>query len=328
MKEIQDSLLSYFQDQDSTFEDGSLYHFLKPKLCANHIFPQADELAENPSRYLKFQIDLQEIASYPRGMNLALALMVEVNVAVGILLHSDTEKALELKEKVIRGNYILATGVSEPGWEGTLKKLKSNLGKDFKLNGTKSFITNGGSANGVLWVVPRNHKYEVYFIDLELSANHLKRESIITPFLHFVSHNKISAVDLPLKKQDLVCEDYSKLGIELRLKELFSLVSLLLGYVEGLRAFIKHPPLEEKWTALRKWRDTTAKDLVAKNYLQVLEEAFPFPIDSLLSELAVYFQLNDVTSLPTRDPDLAIFLWEDLFTKFLIHRKSRKIKDQ
>lgn len=327
MKEIQDSLVSYFQDQDSIHEDGSLYYFLKPKLCANHIFPNALELETDPNRFLKFQKDLQEIASFPKGMNLSLALMVEVNVALGILLHSQTQKAQELKERVTRGNYVLATGVSEPGWEGSLKKLKSNLGKDFKLNGTKSFITNGGSARGILWVVPRNHKYEVYLIDLELSANYLKKESILTPFLHFVSHSKISAIDLPLLKQDLVCEDYSKLGIELRLKELFSLVSLLLGYVEGLQAFTKYPSLKEQWTALGKWRDVTAQDLVAKNYLEVLEEAFPFPISSLLIELAAYYQLNDFTLLSKKDPDLAIFLWEDQFTKFLLHRKSKKLKD-
>jgi len=323
LKEIEDSLQNYFKGQHAETYDGGLYRALKPKLVANHIFPKPKNLVLDGIEYLKFQHRLQEIARLPKGLNLALCLMVEVNVALGILLHSETETAIKLRERITLGNFILGTAVSETGWEGSLNKLSSVLTPDLKLTGTKSFITNGGSADAVLWVAPMNGKFFVYYVDLKKHSFCLKYEHIHTSFLKYVSHIKLTAERCPLEQTDLVYDNYKKLGIELRLKELFSLVSLLLGYVETIPKFSADESLFSEWNLLKVWRDQTCQGLTPDTYMSNLEGAFPFPIDGLLGALANYYKIEDPRDLGKRNPDLSIFLWEDHFTQYLLLRKTR-----
>ncbi len=320
---IRKLLETYFESREGVSRNKGLYSFVKPFLCESGIFPRTSELLDEPGRYLKFQEDLQALATLPKGMNLALSLMIEVNVAGGVLIASDLKKSLELRELFSTGEFILACGVSEPGWEGSLKNIKSVLDQNLKLNGTKSFVSNGGEANGLLWIVSHENKFPVYFIDLLTKQQNLISESVSTPFLASVTHSKFTAFDLPLGPSELVCTDYQHLGIELRLKELFSLVSLLLGYTATLVEDSESHLLRSEWENLQKWRDTVARKIQSNDFLKVLLDAFPFPIDTLLNQLKDFYQLTSKRDLNKINPDYAIFLWEDTFTKYLINKKSK-----
>jgi hypothetical protein len=328
LREIEEKLQSYFEDRTLDHSDGSFYRIFKPLLLEKGIFPSAAALKKDPSHYFQFQASLQSIAALPFGLNLALAFMVEVNVAGGILLHGNTEKAEKLLNEITSSHFILATGVSEPGWEGSLKKIKSILTEDRKLTGTKSFITNGGSADAILWIVPYQGTYCAFLVDLKTNQNHLTQERIFVPFLKAVSHLKLTSANYPLDNQDLVLSDYQKIGIELRLKEMFSLVTLLLGCIEGKGLLHRNTELKREWEALRNWRDSVCQKLVFPHFQEVLEEIFPFPVEPLLAQLTKHYELFQKEDLIQVDPDFAIFLWEDKLTKYLQLKKKSNTKDQ
>jgi hypothetical protein len=303
---------------------GDFYRTVKPILCESGIFPNWEVSNLEPGSYLRFQKNLQYLSSLPLGMNLAMSMMVDVNVACGILSYSESSLARDLLIKISSGDCILATGVSEPGWEGSLKKIKSTLDDNFKLTGVKSFITNGISADAILWVVPHQNQFHVYIVKLDEHTDCLTKESISTPFLQKVSHLKLTLSQYPLSPDAFILSDYAKIGMELRLKELFSLVSLLLGFVSSLDLFGKTTELLEAWKALEVWRDHIASRLTHINCYAELIDAFPFPSDSLLVQVAKVYGLSEPKDLPSIHPDFAIFIWEDSLVKYLLTKKSRQ----
>ncbi len=273
--------------------------------------------------YLEFQHRLQELVSFKDGLSLALSSMVEVNVAGGILSKSETNKGKELLQKITNSDFVVATGVSEPKWEGQLKNLTSSFDETYKLTGVKSFVTNGNSANTILWVVPYQNKYSVFAVDVHSQEDKIVKEKITTPFASLASHLKIELTNYSLSSSDLVLEDYGKLGIELRLKELFSLVSLLLGFVNLSFSYGFPSEIKQEWESLSLWRDKAAVELTNENLSELLESFFPFPISPLLESLKHFHGLNFVSELVSIHPDYSLFIWEDGFTKYLTKRKNR-----
>ncbi|TGN08413.1 acyl-CoA/acyl-ACP dehydrogenase [Leptospira ilyithenensis] len=301
-------LHSFYKDRKNLLLESGIYQVL--------------ENSDTPGFYLKFQNFLQELVLLKDGIDLALSAMVEINVAGGVLLHSGTDRGKELLGKIRSSDYIVATGVSEPKWEGQLKNLKSDLSDSYHLTGTKSFITNGVSADCLLWVLPEKESFSVYSVDITKHKETTQTEEIKTAFASLVNHLKISLENYPLTKEDLIISDYKSIGLELRLKELFGLVSLLLGFV--LKMFPKGLPetVRSEWNKLHSWRDENAKDLILSNYFSNLEALFPFPIQTLLECLSLHYGLETPAELPTIHPDFALFIWEDSVTRFLAKKKK------
>jgi len=299
---------SFYKDRKSLLVESGIYQILND--------------SEIPGSYLKFQNILQELVLLEEGINIALSVMVEINVAGGILLHSKEPKGKELLDKITSSEYIVATGVSEPKWEGQLKNIKSYLSDSHHLTGTKSFITNGMSADSILWVLPEKGDFSVYSVDITKHVHTIQSEEVKTPFASLANHLKISLENYPLTKDDLVFSDYKSIGLELRLKELFGLVSLLLGFVLKYFSSVLPPEVQTEWTRLLIWRDETAKELVLADYYTKLADLFPFPISDLLESLAKHYELESVSLLPKIHPDFALFIWEDSVTRFLSKRKK------
>ncbi|MDZ4727186.1 MAG: acyl-CoA dehydrogenase family protein [Leptospira sp.] len=316
MKELESLLTSKVFSKVETLNQKDFYRFFKPILISSGIFPKGLEDFAINGGYLRFVKNLQSIATLPHGLDLALAMMVEVNVASGILQYGTTKLAAELQKSMFGGQMILATGVSEPEWEGRLAKLKSSLTLG-KLSGTKSFITNGQCADGILWVLPEKESFSVYLVRRDKYRDLLIDEPISTDYLKLVSHLKLTANEYPLEKEDLVLEDYKTLGIELRLKELFGLTSLLLGFVNGLGLINKDESIKIEFEKLVLWRDKIGEQIHLNNFQEMLSENFPFPNDKLLQSVSQFYHCDSPKELININPDFTIFIWEDKLTKYL-----------
>ncbi|PJZ45332.1 acyl-CoA dehydrogenase [Leptospira brenneri] len=298
--------------------------------------------------YLEFQKKLSLLSEEKVGVSLALACMVEVNVAGGILAQakegntSHTKKSEESSDSLwdaFREEnpvQIFAVGVSEPGWETKLRKLSSKV-QDGKLSGTKSFITNGGEADTIFWVTKADEGNPVYLVrrkvqeptDLKLNSNEadprtqIQEEFFHTDFTPQVSHLKLSLCEYPISSQDLVLRNYGNLGLTLRLKELLSLVSLLIGKTKKISLEVESVAKERE--KLIAWREVFLSNLKGNPSGDFLLSGFPYPIEGLLATLTEYWNLSSPKELKTIDPDFQLFVWEDQFTQYLIQKKKRKL---
>lgn len=297
--------------------------------------------------YLEFQKKLSHLAEEPVGVSLALSCMVEVNVAGGILLQSTdlleqnqslAKKIAETKKRSLDSLWkgfqegtpirIYAVGVSEPGWEGKLRKLSSNL-ENGLLSGTKSFITNGGEADVIFWVTKSGSENPVYLVQRQkdgipaIRENQIQEESFPTDFTHLVSHIKLTLCEFPITETDLVLENYGKLGMELRLKELLSLVSLLIGKTKKIS--LEDRTVAKEREKLIEWRDSFLSSCNGFPDSEFLLSGFPYPTEGLLSALAEHWKVTSPQELKSIDPDYQLFVWEDSFTNYLIQKKKRNL---
>ncbi|TGK78268.1 acyl-CoA dehydrogenase [Leptospira noumeaensis] len=302
--------------------------------------------------YLEFQKKLSVLAEEPVGVSLALSCMVEVNVAGGILSHATRIQREEQSENLNPNavgvldslwqafraggsTKIFAVGVSEPGWETKLRKLSSTV-KDEKLSGTKSFITNGAEADIIFWVIKSEEKNPVYLVrryqnqtnpnlnsDASDISNQMIEESFHTDFTPLVTHLKLTLCEYPISPEDLVLENYGKLGMELRLKELLSLVSLLIGKIK--KVSLENKLVNDEREKLKLWRDNFLGNCQGNPDADFLLSGFPFPTEDLLLALCKHWNLDSPKDLKSMDPDYQLFVWEDQFTQMLIQKKKRKL---
>lgn len=309
--------------------------------------------------YLEFQKKLSHLAEEPVGVSLGLSCMVEVNVAGGILSQAeqiqrenqgqnlnqndhqnrDTNSVgvLDLFWDAFRtGNptKIFAVGVSEPGWETKLRKLSSTI-VNGTLSGTKSFITNGAEADFILWVTKSDVGNPVYLVrrnkrirnqSEELKPNDQKfitEESFHTDFTPLVTHLKLTLCEYPIDSSDLILENYGKLGIELRLKELLSLVSLLIGKTK--KVSLENELVAEERKKLNLWRENFLSQCQGNPDADFLLSGFPYPTEGLLFALCKHWNLESPKDLKSVDPDYQLFVWEDQFTKALVQKKNRNL---
>lgn len=277
--------------------------------------------------YFDFQKKLSALAEETNGVSLALSCMVEVNVAGGVLVNSRYANpgSHPLWNAFLQEDptFILSVGVSEPGFEGKLKKLTSNV-CDGKLSGRKSFVTNGGEADFLFWVTKSEEKNPVYFLPIPSDAESpylIEKESFHTEFTPHVSHLRIQVKDLPLEEGCLLLEDYGQLGMELRLKELCSLVSLLIGKTKGLSEMDER--VQSERNQLISWRESFLKPILGNPTKELLLEGFPYPIHPLIEAVTNHFQLAKPDELKSIDPDWLLFVWEDSFTKYLSQKNKR-----
>lgn len=312
----------------------SFYHSWKPYLFRAGFY---DYILGKES-YWDFQKKLSILAEEPLGVSLALSCMVEVNVAGGILLASPYSKPgshfLWESFSGIEPFPIVSVGVSEPGFDGKLKKLSSKL-ENGRLTGVKSFITNGGEADFVFWVTKSEDKNPVYLVRLKPktlqngkiqldpdSSVSLQKEIFFTPFTPHVSHLRLVLGEYPISPEDLILEDYGQLGMELRLKELLSLVSLLIGKTK--KVSMENPKIAFERNKLIEWWKTYLSHLKGNPTKDALLEGFPFPIQALVLALTEHWNLKAPEELKSIDPDYQLFVWEDSFTKYLIQKKKHK----
>nr|WP_232373639.1 acyl-CoA dehydrogenase family protein [Leptospira chreensis] len=298
--------------------------------------------------YLEFQKKLSLLAEEPVGVSLGLSCMVEVNVAGGILLQSQNPKPKEFPnyqtdETQTLPNHedslwsafqnqtptkIYAVGVSEPGWETKLRKLKSTV-ENGKLSGTKSFITNGGEADIIFWVTKSDSENPVYLVRLKknenplVKGNQIIKESFHTDFTPMVSHLKLMLCEYPIFPSDLILENYGKLGMELRLKELLSLVSLLIGKSKSVS--LENEVVAKEREKLIQWREEFLSPYIGNPDGEFLLSGFPYPTDGLLQALTAHWNLFSPKELKSIDPDYQLFVWEDSFTNYLVQKKNRKL---
>lgn len=315
---------SFFDKYSATLKGSSdinskktYFREWKPALIQDGFY---DFLLGNSS-YSEFQNQLFALAKEPKGFDLAFSCMVEVNVAGSILLEcSETSFGSSLKKNISSlPLYIVAAGVSEKNWEGKLKNLSSTI-EENKLYGEKSFITNGESADGIFWIVPESGVYPVYYIDLHKYIDLQKREAIFTEFTPHVGHLKIELLGYPISTDLKILEDYGNLGLVIRLKELFSLVSLLLGFTSSLCVLDK--TIQKEWESLFQFWFEYKSKWDQKITLEDLKKGFPYPTTSLLESISNYYQLTSPAQLNTIDPNYQLFFWKDTFTKFL-KRKTK-----
>lgn len=298
--------------------------------------------------YLEFQKKLSLLAEEPVGVSLGLSCMVEVNVAGGILLQSQNPKPKEFPnyqtdETQTLPNHedslwsafqnqtptkIYAVGVSEPGWETKLRKLKSTV-EDGKLSGTKSFITNGGEADIIFWVTKSESENPVYLVRLKKAGipldkeNQIIKESFHTDFTPMVSHLKLTLCEYPVFPSDRILDNYGKLGMELRLKELLSLVSLLIG--KSKSDSLENEVVAKEREKLIQWREEFLSPCPDNPDGEFLLSGFPYPTDGLLQALTAHWNLSSPKELKSIDPDYQLFVWEDSFTNYLVQKKNRKL---
>ncbi|PJZ86120.1 acyl-CoA dehydrogenase [Leptospira harrisiae] len=306
--------------------------------------------------YLEFQKKLSDLAEEPVGVSLGLSCMVEVNVAGGILTkakqiqrenqgqndsqHQDTNAVgvLDSLWQAFReGNStnIFAVGVSEPGWETKLRKLSSTV-KEGKLSGTKSFITNGAEADIIFWVTKSEEENPVYLVwryqhqpnpNFASEAADISKQMIeeffYTDFTPLVTHLKLTLNEYPISPEDLVLENYGKLGMELRLKELLSLVSLLIG--KSKKVSIENEIVKIEIEKLTDWRDNFLGNCQGNPDADFLLSGFPYPTEGLLLALCKHWNLDSPKDLKSVDPDYQLFVWEDQLTQMLIQKKKRKL---
>ncbi|MBM9547176.1 acyl-CoA dehydrogenase [Leptospira sp. 201903074] len=294
--------------------------------------------------YLEFQKKLSHLAEEPVGVSLALSCMVEVNVAGGILkqAHLQMENESYTKGKSVsektsfdspwdafrktNPTRIYAVGVSEPGWEGKLRKLSSTV-KDGLLSGTKSFITNGGEADLIFWITKEGSENPVYLVHRQREGNstdqktQIQEECFQTDFTHLVSHLKLSLCEYPITKDDLVLENYGKLGMELRLKELMSLASLLIGKTKKIS--LEEQTVAKEREKLIDWRESFLSPRNGNPDGEFLLSGFPYPTEGLLLALAKLWKVDSPKELKSIDPDYQLFVWEDSFTNYLVQIKKR-----
>lgn len=310
--------------------------------------------------YLEFQKKLSSLSEDPIGVSLALSCMVEVNVAGGILSHATQVHSKNIGQNLNQNDSlnrepngadifnslwdgfrtenptkIFAVGVSEPGWESKLRKLSSTV-IEGKLSGTKSFITNGAEADLIFWVTKSEEENPVYLVrrsqdlrkpNLESVTSNIskqtKEESFHTDFTPLVSHLKLTICEYPIDPEDLILDNYGKLGMELRLKELLSLVSLLIGKTKKLS--LENQLVNEERKNLCLWRENFLGDCQGNPNADFLLSGFPFPTEGLLLALCKHWNLESPKDLKSVDPDYQLFVWEDQFTQMLIKKKKRKL---
>ncbi|TGL48359.1 acyl-CoA dehydrogenase [Leptospira meyeri] len=299
--------------------------------------------------YLEFQRKLSLLAEEPVGVSLALSCMVEVNVAGGILYHAkqnhwenhtpmQDESTVKMLDSLWDGfreggpTKIYAVGVSEPGWETKLRKLSSKV-ENGKLSGTKSFITNGAEADTIFWVTKNEDINPVYLVHRFKNnkksggnetglENPISEELFHTDFTPFVTHLKLTLCEYPISMEDLLLDNYGKLGIELRLKELLSLVSLLIG--KSKKVSLENERVAEEREKLVLWREYFLISCDGNPNSEFLLSGFPYPTEGLLQALSSHWNLSSPKDLKNVDPDYQLFVWEDQFTKVLIQKKNRK----
>ncbi|MCZ8344563.1 MAG: acyl-CoA dehydrogenase [Leptospira sp.] len=289
----------------------SLYRSRKTELITKGLY---DYLAGRDN-YGQFQIKLFELAASDISIDLAVACMVEMNVSGTILSKADLEmksRSLELLTGI--PIHIFATGISEPAWGGSLKKISSHV-KDSYLFGTKSFITNGDIADTILWVTKNENCFPVYKVDSNLIAHYGKIEAITTNFSTGVRHVRVKLDGYPITSQDLILANYGNLSIEIRLKELYSLCTILLAFTSHLKD--RSITIESEWKELFNFWKQSNDTLESNSVNDTLKKIFPFPVKGLLNAIADFNGLKSITELKTVDPDFQLFIWEDTLTKYL-----------
>lgn len=313
------------QTSSQTSQRLGFYRSWKPYLHSASFY----DFILGKESYFEFQKKLSILAEESFGVSLALSCMVEVNVAGGVLTSScyanpgshPLWNVFFQKEPIC----ILSVGVSEPGFEGKLKKLNSQVSSG-KLTGKKSFITNGGEADFIFWVTKTEEKNPVYWVPVpkpEDSKFVLEKEEFHTDFACLVSHLRLFVSEYPIPEDSLLLEDYGPLGMELRLKEMCSLVSLLIGKTKVLS--LKNPKIAEERNKLIQWQETFLSPVIGNPTKELLLEGFPYPIDTLIQTITSHYQLEKPEDLKTIDPDWQLFLWEDSFTKYLTQKKKRNL---
>lgn len=345
MKETNDPspyhLFSKWGESDSIYPKGFLgnpevphptntkfYRSWKPFLYSSGFY----DFILGKDSYYEFQRKLSSLAEEKFGVSLALSCMVEVNVAGGILKASKFHEpgshflwnAFLEQDPIL----ILAAGVSEPGFDGKLKKLQSSV-KDDKLTGIKSFITNGGEADFIFWVTKIEENYPVYFVSNPKAFDHpniSEKKIFHTDFTPQVSHLRIELSEFPVAPENLLVHNYGELGMELRLKELCSLVSLLIGKTKSLSVLSEGIYLERK--LLLEWQKQFLENLKGNPTKELLLEGVPFPISPLIQEVTNHFGLKSPEDLKSIDPDWQLFLWEDHLTKYLLQKKKRNTPNE
>lgn len=341
---------SYYP-KDSGGPETGFYRSWKPYLLQEGFY----HFLLGLESYLEFQKKLSLLAEEPVGVSLGLSCMVEVNVAGGILLQNqkanqsqnpkqeefpkyqtdETQRLLNHQEDSLWSAFqksastkIYAVGVSEPGWETKLRKLKSTV-EDGKLSGTKSFITNGGEADIIFWVTKSESENPVYLVRLKkagiplVQGNQIIKESFHTDFTPMVSHLKLTLCEYPIFPSDKILENYGKLGMELRLKELLSLVSLLIGKTKSVS--LENEVVAKEREKLIQWREEFLSPCPDNPDGEFLLSGFPYPTDGLLQALTAHWNLSSPKELKSIDPDYQLFVWEDSFTNYLVQKKNRKL---
>lgn len=338
MKETNDPspyhLFSKWGENDSIYQKGFLanpevphptkfYRSWKPFLYSSGFY----DFILGKESYYEFQRKLSSLAEESFGVSLALSCMVEVNVAGGILKASKFhEPGSHFLWNAFFGKEptkILAVGVSEPGFDGKLKKLRSSV-KDDKLTGIKSFITNGGEADFIFWVTKIEENYPVFFVSIPLDPQHphvIEKKIFQTDFTPQVSHLRIELSEFPLPPENLLIENYGELGMELRLKEMCSLVSLLIGKTKPLCDL--NEGINEERDRLVNWQKQFLENMKGNPTKELLLEGVPYPIIPLIQEVTNHFGLDTPEDLKSIDPDWQLFLWEDHLTKYLLQKKKR-----
>lgn len=302
----------------------------------------------NEISYKEFHLKLFELAQYPHGIGIGVALMAQVNIAgriLQILSESGNANIQPLLRELVDGKKIISMGVSEPDWKGRLSNLKSTLilnsnGK-YILNGFKSFFTNGYHSDFYLVVVKQNQSYKIVLLDKNKPGLIINKFTL--PFAQEATHCKIQFKNVEIKQSEILDFDYSKYAENLRLSEMLSLAMVFCGYAnstlekiksnEKLSSILREEEAKQK-TLLRckiliellKARILEISELKDKNSNLELKEFFPYGTEIIADEFfSCLTEIFPLEELETFFKEKQLFQYKDLLNETYIRRAAKTV---
>lgn len=230
----------YYQTKLKSFENTHVYSRFQnfsPILAERKFFVHLkSNLAKD---YIDFLTQIRALSIDKVGLGIALSAMPEVNLCGNMLAIAKQEIFLD---QLCDGNKIFSMAVSEKGWQGRIKNIKTSFIETDSgrvLVGSKGFATNGRNPDYYLIVTKDNLIYNSYLVPLNTAG--LEVNPFDLNYAQEATHAEIIFHEIPESKLIKLEIDYRKHAKSLRLLEIFSLQFILLGFIDRIRIELKIP---------------------------------------------------------------------------------------
>lgn len=217
-----------------SFENKNIYSTFKefsPILAERRFF---QHLKTNEAlEYIDFLNQIRALAMHPIGLGVALSAMPEVNLCGNILGISNK---IEFLNQLCDGNKIFSMAVSEKGWKGRLKNMKTTfleINNERVLVGSKGFATNGRNPDYYLIVAKIQLNYEAFLLPLNTAG--LEINPFDLNYAREATHAEIHFHQIPESKLIKLDIQYNEHAKSLRILEMFSFQIILLGFIDRIR---------------------------------------------------------------------------------------------
>ncbi|MCG9874426.1 MAG: hypothetical protein MH321_06535 [Leptospiraceae bacterium] len=224
----------FYRTKLKSFENKNVYSIFKefsPILAERNFF---QHLKTNESLdYIDFLNQIRALAMHPTGLGLALSAMPEVNLCGNILVISNK---VEILNQLCDGRKIISMAVSEKGWKGRLKNMKTTFlenNTERVLVGSKGFATNGRNPDYYLILAKIQLTYEAYLLPFNTVG--LEINPFDLNYAREATHAEIHFHQIPESKLIKLDMQYNEYAKTLRILEMFSFQFILLGFIDRIR---------------------------------------------------------------------------------------------